>query len=208
MDAEKENFEFEDTLEFPPPVVRGETELILKIKNVALRLMRKTGYTAQFESLQKTDFLNEIFLDEAICQKFNNFNYQNPVDYEEFIKLCTISIKNAIYDHLRRKFSKKRRNETEDVSLDEYLDLSLIPDQNVNSPERELIIVETWKRFKREYQKNHKNLSEIVDYKFIYGFTNEEIVTLISKNNPISLSTVEKTLRLARDWFASELRDE
>ena len=65
--------------------------IVAKLRNIALQQMRKTGYSAQFRTLQKTEVANELFEDKAVIEKFNELFSQterepNQDEIDSFIK--------------------------------------------------------------------------------------------------------------------------
>ena len=70
--------------------------IVTKLRNIALQQTRKTGYSAQFHTLQKTEVADGLFEDKAVIEKFNNLfseSSENPnqEEIEEFIKFCAVT---------------------------------------------------------------------------------------------------------------------
>jgi RNA polymerase sigma factor (sigma-70 family) len=173
--------------------------IVAKLRNIALQQMRKTGYSAQFYTLQKTEVADEIFEDKSVIDKFNSLFSQesdepNPTDEEEFIKFCTIKIKHNLIDYIRKKFANKRGGDIKFISLDDSLDIFSaldIRDNQIN------YLNEALEKLEKESQFHAKLIGD----KYFLGMKNQEIANKLN----VSLSKVEKDSHYAIAWLKREL---
>ena len=170
--------------------------VIAKLRNIALQQMRKTGYSAQFHTLQKTEVANEIFEDKAVIDKFNRLfsaSAKNE-EYEEFIKFCTIKIKHNLIDYMRRKFAEKRGGNVQIVSLDDSFDIFAALEIKDNQIEHLNDALE-------KLEKESPFHAGIIENKYFLGMKNKEIAEHLN----VSLSKVEKDVHFAIAWPKREL---
>jgi RNA polymerase sigma factor (sigma-70 family) len=170
--------------------------IVAKLRNIALQQMRKTGYSAQFHTLQKTEVANEIFEDKSVIEKFNKLVSEDskPEELEEFIKFCTIKIKHNLIDYMRRKFAEKRGGKVETVSLDDSLNIFAaleIKDSQIEN------LNEVLEKFERESPFH----AEVIEKKYFLGMKNKEI----AEHFDVSLSKIEKDVHFAIAWLKREL---
>jgi len=173
--------------------------IVAKLRNIALQQMRKTGYSAQFYTLQRTEVADSIFEDEAVIEKFDKLfppspNEPDAAAVEEFIKFCTIKIKHCLIDHMRKKFAGKRGGNVQTISLDGSLEIFAavdIKDDQIEQLNEALEKLETESKFH----------AKIIADKYFLGMKNEEI----AKNLNVSLSKVEKDSHYAIAWLKREL---
>jgi len=173
--------------------------IVAKLRNIALQQMRKTGYSAQFYTLQRTEVADGIFEDEAVIEKFDKLFSQSPdeaapAEVEEFIKFCTVKIKHCLIDHMRKKFAAKRGGNVQTISLDDSLDIFAALDMKDNQLED---LNETLEKLEKESAFHAK----IIGDKYFLGMTNEEI----AKQLGVSLSKIEKDSHYAIAWLKREL---
>ncbi len=180
-------------------IAERQLAIVAKLRNIALQQMRKTGYSAQFYTLQKTEVADEIFEDKSVIDKFNKlFSPEvaepNPLDAEEFIKFCTIKIKHNLIDYMRKKFAEKRGGNFRFVSLDDSFDIFSALDLKASQIEH---LNEALEKFEAESEFHAK----IIEYKYFLGMKNKEIAGRLN----ISLSKVEKDAHYAVAWLKREL---
>lgn len=173
--------------------------IVAKLRNIALQQMRKTGYSAQFYTLQKTEVADGIFEDEVVIEKFNKLFSQSPDDadpaeVEEFIKFCTIKIKHCLIDHMRKKFAEKRGGNVQTVSLDDSPDIFAALDMKDEQLED---LNEALEKLERESAFHAKLIGD----KYFLGMKNDEI----AKQLNVSLSKIEKDSHYAIAWLKREL---
>lgn len=173
--------------------------IVTKLRSIALQQMRKTGYSAQFYTLQKTEVADEIFEDKAVIEKFNNLFSQsaeetNPADVEDFIKFCTIKIKHSLIDHMRKKFADKRGGNVQIVSIDDSFDIFSALEMKDDQIE---YLNEALEKLEKESEFHAK----IIGDKYFLGMKNAEI----AKQLNVSLSKVEKDSHYAIAWLKREL---
>lgn len=171
--------------------------IIAKLRNIALNQMRKTGYSAQFHTLQKTEVADGVFEDKLVIEKFNKlFQNENPnqAEIDDFIKFCTIKIKHNLIDYMRRKFAEKRGGNVQTIALDDSLEIFSaleIKDAQIESLNEVLEKLEAESPFH----------AEIIEKKYFLGMKNKEI----AEHFDISLSKVEKDSHFAIAWLKREL---
>jgi RNA polymerase sigma factor (sigma-70 family) len=173
--------------------------IVAKLRKIALQQMRKTGYSAQFYTLQKTEVADAIFEDRAVIDKFNSLfsptvTELNPADEVEFIKFCTVKIKHNLIDYMRKKSANKRGGEFIIVSMDDSFDIFSALDVKDNQID---FLNEALEKFEKESEFHTK----IIEYKYFLGMKNQEIATLLN----VSLSKVEKDSHFAIAWLKREL---
>ncbi len=180
-------------------VNQNQLAIVSKLRTIALQQMRKTGYSAQFYTLQKTEVADAIFEDKAVINKFNSLfspaaEDLNPADEEEFIKFCTIKIKHNLIDYMRRKFAEKRGGDFKFVSLDDSLDIFGALD--IDSEQLEYL-----NEALEKLEKESAFHAEIIENKYFLGLKNKEI----AERFDVSLSKVEKDVHFAIAWLKREL---
>jgi RNA polymerase sigma factor (sigma-70 family) len=173
--------------------------IVAKLRNIALQQMRKTGYSAQFYTLQKTEVADEIFEDKAVIEKFNNLFSQSPEiynqsDVDEFIKFCTVKIKHYLIDYMRRKFAEKRGGNLQFVPFDDSLDIFAALDIKAEQIEH---LNEALEKLENESAFH----AGIIENKYFLGMKNKEI----AEHYDVSLSKVEKDVHFAIAWLKREL---
>lgn len=171
--------------------------IIAKLRNIALNQMRKTGYSAQFHTLQKTEVADGIFEDKLVIEKFNNlFQNENPdpAELEEFIKFCTVKIKHNLIDYMRRKFAEKRGGNLQIVPLDDSLNIFSALDIQAEQ-------IEYLNGALEKLEKQSPFHAQIIEKKYFLGMKNKEI----AEHFDISLSKVEKDSHFAIAWLKREL---
>jgi RNA polymerase sigma factor (sigma-70 family) len=173
--------------------------IVAKLRNIALQQMRKTGYSAQFYTLQKTEVADEIFEDKAVIEKFNNLFSQSPEiydqsDVDEFIKFCTVKIKHYLIDYMRRKFAEKRGGSLQFVPFDDSLDIFSALDIKAEQIEH---LNEALEKLENESSFH----AGIIENKYFLGMKNKEIAEHLN----VSLSKVEKDSHYAIAWLKREL---
>jgi RNA polymerase sigma factor (sigma-70 family) len=173
--------------------------IVAKLRKIALQQMRKTGYSAQFYTLQKTEVADAIFEDRSVIDKFNNLfsptvTELNPADEVEFIKFCTVKIKHNLIDYMRKKSADKRGGNFYFVSLDDSLNIFAALD--IKSEQIEYL---------NEALEKLGNESafhlELIENKYFLGLKNKEIAEIFD----VSLSKVEKDVHFAIAWLKREL---
>ncbi len=174
--------------------------IVAKLRQIALQQMRKTGYSAQFYTLQKTEIANEIFGDQAVIEKFNNLfempSEENDIaNVEEFIKFCTIKIKHYLIDYMRRKFAEKRGGDLKFVSMDDD-SLNIFAALEIKDAQIEYLN-DALEKLEKEYPYHAK----IIGDKYFLGMKNAEIAT----QQDVSLSKIEKDSHFAIAWLKREL---
>jgi RNA polymerase sigma factor (sigma-70 family) len=175
--------------------------IVAKLRNIALQQMRKTGYSAQFHTLQKTEVADGLFEDKAVIEKFNQLfstdsNEPNQEELEDFIKFCTIKIKHNLIDYMRRKFAEKRGGNVQMVSLDDSLDIFAaleIKAEQIEHLNDALEKLGTESAFHLE----------IIENKYFLGLKNKEM----AEKFDVSLSKIEKDVHFAVAWLKRELSD-
>lgn len=173
--------------------------IVAKLRNIALQQMRKTGYSAQFYTLQKTEVANELFEDKSVIEKFNELFSQperepNQTEIDGFIKFCTIKIKHNLIDYMRRKFAEKRGGNVQILSLDDSLDIFSALD--IKSEQ-----IEYLNGALEKLEKQSPFHAEIIEKKYFLGMKNKEI----AEHFDVSLSKVEKDVHFAIAWLKREL---
>jgi RNA polymerase sigma factor (sigma-70 family) len=161
--------------------------------------MRKTGYSAQFHTLQKTEVADGLFEDEKVIEKFNNLFSQSASEpsqeaVDAFIKFCTVKIKHGLIDHMRKKFADKRGGKVQTISLDDSLEIFAVLDVQDSQIE---YLNEALEKLERESPMHAKLISD----KYFLGMKNDEI----AKQLDVSLSKVEKDSHFAIAWLKREL---
>lgn len=173
--------------------------VIAKLRNIALNQMRKTGYSSQFRTLQKTEVADGLFEDKAVIEKFNNLfsdSSETPqqADIDEFIKLCTIKIKHYLIDYMRRKFAEKRGGNLQLISLDDSLDIFAALEIRSEQIEH---LNEALDKMAKQFPFH----AELIEKKYFLGMKNKEI----AEHFDISLSKVEKDVHFTIAWLKREL---
>lgn len=180
-------------------VDQKQLEIVTRLRNIALQQMRKTGYSAQFHTLQKTEVADGLFEDRAVIEKFNQLfsadsNEPEQAQTDEFIKFCTIKIKHNLIDYMRRKFADKRGGKVQVISLEDSLDIFAaleIKDSQIENLNEVLEKLEVESPFH----------AGIIEKKYFLGMKNKEI----AEHLDISLSKVEKDSHFAIAWLKREL---
>ncbi len=175
--------------------------IVAKLRTIALQQMRKTGYSAQFYTLQKTEVADEIFEDKAVIEKFNNLFSQsaevhNQSDVDEFIKFCTVKIKHYLIDYMRRKFAEKRGGNLQFVPFDDSL--NIFADLNIKAEQ-----IENLNEALEKLEKESAFHAGIIENKYFLGMKNKEIAEHLN----VSLSKVEKDSHYAIAWLKRELSE-
>ena len=173
--------------------------VVAKLRHIALQQMRKTGYSAQFYTRQKTEVANELFEEKAVIEKFNELfsttgKEPNQAELDEFIKFCTIKIKHNLIDYMRRKFAEKRGGNFHFVSLDDSLNIFAALDIKSEQIEH---LNEALEKLGNESALH----LELIENKYFLGLKNKEI----AENFDVSLSKVEKDAHFAIAWLKREL---
>jgi RNA polymerase sigma factor (sigma-70 family) len=173
--------------------------VVAKLRKIALQQMRKTGYSAQFYTLQKTEVADAIFEDKAVIDKFNSLfsptkTDLNLADEEDFIKFCTVKIKHNLIDYMRKKSANKRGCDFKIVPLDDSFDIFSALDVKDNQIEH---LNEVLEKFEKESEFHVK----IVEYKYFLGMKNKEIAERLD----VSLSKIEKDVHFSIAWLKREL---
>lgn len=173
--------------------------IISKLRNIALQQMRKTGYSAQFHTLQKTEVADGLFEDEKVIEKFNNLFAESAKEpsqeeIDAFIKFCTVKIKHGLIDHMRKKFADKRGGKVQTISMDETLEIFAALDVKDSQIE---YLNEALEKLEAESPIHAKLISD----KYFLGMKNDEI----AKQMNVSLSKVEKDSHFAIAWLKREL---
>jgi RNA polymerase sigma factor (sigma-70 family) len=173
--------------------------IVAKLRNIALQQMRKTGYSAQFHTLQKTEVADGLFEDKAVIEKFNQLfstdsNEPNQEELEDFIKFCTIKIKHNLIDYMRRKFAEKRGGNIHFVSLDDSLDIFAALEIKAEQIEH---LNDALEKLGNESAFH----LEIIENKYFLGLKNKEM----AEKFDVSLSKIEKDVHFAVAWLKREL---
>lgn len=173
--------------------------IVTRLRYIALQQMRKTGYAAQFYTLQKTEVADEIFQDKAVIDKFNDLfseTAEGPetAKVEEFVKFCTVKIKHFLIDHMRRKFAEKRGGDIQFVPLDDPLSIFQALDVRAEQVDH---IEEALDKLAAE----HPFHAGIIENKYLLGMKNKELAEYFD----VSLSKVEKDVNFAIAWLKREL---
>ncbi len=172
-----------------------ELEVIAKLRLIALHQMRKTGYTAQFRTLQKTEVADGLFEDQSVIERFDKLlstdeDDLDPDQLEEFIKFCTVKIKHNLIDHMRRKSADKRGGGNPHFSFDETFEIfSSVRLQPARAEELDDAL--------QALQSEFHYHAELVELKYFLGMTNREIAEYFD----VSLSKVEKDAHFAIAWL-------
>lgn len=184
---------------------KGETadekqlNIVGKLRKIALQQMRKTGYSAQFYTLQKTEVANEIFGDRAVVDKFNELfscadSEPEQADVDDFIRFCTIKIKHNLIDHMRKKFADKRGGKSQTLPLDDSLAIFVALDIKDGQIDH---LNEALEKLEKESPAHAKLIGD----KYFLGMKNAEI----ARQMDVSLSKVEKDAHFAIAWLKREL---
>lgn len=173
--------------------------IIARLRNIALQQMRKTGYSAQFYTLQKTEVADGLFEDEKVIERFDKLfspSAEEPAqeDIDEFIKFCTVKIKHGLIDHMRKKFANKRGGKTQTISMDDSLEIFAVLDVQDSQIE---YLNEALEKLEKESPLHAKLIGD----KYFLGMKNDEI----AKQMNVSLSKVEKDSHFAVAWLKREL---
>lgn len=173
--------------------------IVAKLRNIALQQMRKTGYSAQFHTLQKTEVADGLFEDKAVIEKFNKLFLSetaepNQAEIDEFIKFCTIKIKHNLIDYMRRKFAEKRGGNIQIISLDDSLDIFAA--LNIKAEQ-----IEHLNEALEKLEKESPFHAGIIENKYFLGMKNKEIAEYLN----VSLSKIEKDSHYAIAWLKREL---
>jgi RNA polymerase sigma factor (sigma-70 family) len=182
-----------------PTVDEKQLAIVAKLRNIALQQMRKTGYSAQFHTLQKTEVADGLFEDKAVIEKFNRLfstgsSEPNQAELDDFIKFCTIKIKHNLIDYMRRKFAEKRGGNMQTVSLDDSLDIFTALEIKAEQ-------IEYLNEALEKLEKESAFHAEIIENKYFLGLKNKEI----AEHFDVSLSKVEKDAHFAIAWLKREL---
>lgn len=180
-------------------VDQKQLAIVAKLRTIALQQMRKTGYSAQFHTLQKTEIADGLFEDKAVIEKFNSLfsnesEEPDPKDLEDFIKFCTIKVKHNLIDYMRRKFAEKRGGNVQIISLDDTLNIFSVLD--IQSEQ-----IEYLNGALEKLEKQSPFHAQILEKKYFLGMKNKEI----AEHFEISLSKVEKDSHFAIAWLKREL---
>lgn len=183
----------------PGSVDDRQLELVARLRNIALQQMRKTGYSAQFHTLQKTEVANEIFDDSVVIERFNSLTSKpaeeiNREEIDNFIRLCTIKIKHYLIDYMRRKFADKRGGNLHFVSLDESLDI--FADLNIKDYQ-----IEYLNDALAKLEAESPFHAQLINDKYFLGMKNQELAAQYD----VSLSKIEKDSHFAIAWLKREL---
>jgi RNA polymerase sigma factor (sigma-70 family) len=173
--------------------------IVAKLRKIALQQMRKTGYSAQFHTLQKTEVADAIFEDRSVIDKFNSLFSQgtgepNHADEVEFIKFCTVKIKHNLIDYMRKKSANKRGGDFKIVPIDDSFDIFSALDVKDNQVE---YLNEALEKFEKESEFHVK----VIEYKYFLGMKNKEI----AERFEVSLSKIEKDVHFSIAWLKREL---
>lgn len=173
--------------------------IIAKLRQIALQQMRKTGYSAQFHTLQKTEVADGLFEDKTVIERFNNLFSQSAVDIEDseveaFIKFCTVKIKHALIDHMRKKSAEKRGGKVHTIPLDDSLEFFTVLEMRDDQIEHLNDALE-------ELRKESPTHANLIDNKYFLGMKHDEI----AKQLNVSLSKIEKDSHYAIAWLKREL---
>ncbi len=112
-------------------------------------------------------------------------------DRAHFLALAAGSMRRVLVDHARRRKADKRGGDAARVELDDGLAIS---------PEPSIDLVELNDALDRLAEVDPRK-ARIVELHYFGGLEQADIATVME----ISLSTVEKDLRLARAWFRQQL---
>lgn len=173
--------------------------IVYKLRQIALHQMRKTGYSAQFYTLQKTEIADGLFEDKAVIEKFNKLfsetaDEPDQAEVDEFIKFCTIKIKHNLIDYMRRKFAEKRGGNFQIISLDDSPDI--FSDLEIKDGQLEHL-----NDALEKLEKESPLHAGIIENKYFLGMKNREIAEHLN----VSLSKVEKDSHYAIAWLKREL---
>jgi RNA polymerase sigma factor (sigma-70 family) len=173
--------------------------IVAKLRHIALQQMRKTGYSAQFYTLQKTEIADGLFEDKSVIEKFNQLFSEdstepNQAEIDDFIKFCTIKIKHSLIDYMRRKFAEKRGGNLKIISLDDSLEIFSALDLKDNQ-------IEYVNEALDELEKESPFHAKIIEKKYFLGMKNKEI----AEHFDVSLSKIEKDSHFAIAWLKREL---
>lgn len=173
--------------------------IVAKLRTIAMQQMRKTGYSPQFHTLQRTEVANEVFEDSRVIDKFNNLFSRKDAegeaaDVEEFIKFCTIKIKHNLIDYMRKKFADKRGGNMQFVPLDDSLNIFSALDIKDHQIDHLNDVLE-------KLEKESEPHAKLVMNKYFLGMKNDEIAKMMD----CSLSKIEKDNHFAIAWLRREL---
>ncbi len=166
--------------------------IIKKLRLIAQQQMKKTGYANQFNTLQPTAIVNEIFMK----LRQGSPNLPEP-ETKDFYLYCTIMIKNFLRDYMRQRLADKRGGDTSFLSTEDILDSSWVLDKKELDVEDFLGLYEVLDRFNGKFERQ----ARIVDAKYFGGMKEQEISEWLD----LSLSTVQKDLLFAKVWLRREL---
>lgn len=114
--------------------------------------------------------------------------FQNRLN---FFKLAAAAMRSVLVDRARNRAADKRGGGRERLSLDIAVDLADVRDQDVLALHEAL----------EELGRTMEPVARIVELRFFGGLTNEEVAAATG----MSLRTVERGWRTARDWLAERL---
>ncbi len=153
-----------------------------ELRRMARRKMRRE---APQHSFQTTDLIHEAYLKLA---KHDEHNWQNR---SHFFGVAAKAMRHILVDYARSKQSEKRGGGRQRVPL---------ADEIVSGPDRSLELVALDDALKALEALDHRK-SQVVELKFFGGLTNEQISEVLK----ISVETVKRDWRFARNWLLREL---
>lgn len=136
-------------------------------------------------TLQTTELIHEAYLKLAGREKQN---WQNRA---HFFGVASRAMRHILVDYARSKTRTKRGGEAEKITLNENL-------TTASSRSEEIVALdEALSRFAELDQRK----ARVVEMKFFGGLTTEEIAEVLK----ISIDTVKRDWRFARNWLLREL---
>lgn len=153
-----------------------------ELRGMARRYLRRqpSGHT-----FQTTELIHEAYLKLAGQEEPN---WQNR---SHFFGIAARAMRHILVDHARAKNRQKRGNLAEEITLNENLAIS------PNHSEEIVALDETLNRLAELDERK----ARVVEMKFFGGLTTEEIAEVLK----ISIDTVKRDWRFARNWMLREL---
>lgn len=172
----------------------ADTRLDSLMPKAYAELRRLAAYHLRLErsghTLRPTDLVHEAYL---------RLRQQHSIDAAsrvEFMSLASMMMRRILVDHAKRRGRQKRGNGVADVPIDDAAARTQIDiaEQQVDVLALEEALVKLAKLDPRQVQ--------IVEFHFFGGLTFDEIAELLG----VSLSTVMREWRLARNWLYLQLK--
>lgn len=169
------------------PVVLDELRRLAQKRLAQYRLARRSG--PGDHTLEPTAIVNEVYL-RLVGVEARGFENRN-----QFFALSSRLMRDVLVDHARASLAQKRGGDQIRVELAEGLDLPLRRDFDLET-------LLTLDQALEDLEEVDPTLTRLVELRFFGGLTMAESAQVLG----VSLSTAERTWRIARRRLARELK--